>query len=779
MAEFRLKTKNESNVKDKPRVYFTCHPSDFGVHFERICSDILGAQDCAIFYTEDMAEPLSEENITLDLNRMNLVVVPVTFRLLSTDNRAMTVDIPYAMEHSIPVLPLMMESGIVEIYSRPDRFGERQFITPDSHETTEIAYEKKLRDYLGSVLTSDEVAQRVRAAFDAYIFLSYRKKDRVHANELMKLIHENPKYRDIAIWYDEFLSPGESFRENITRALSDSKIFALLVTPSLLETPNFVMDEEYPAARENGKPILPVEMTETDKEELSQKYEQIPATVSAEDNDTLYSSLADMLVDIAIAENDDDPEHNYLIGLAYLHGIDVEVNREKGMELIKWAADNGYIDAMKMIADIYENQGDYDGNLTYRKKICQYYQSKEHPDYPNLIPACNNLAIAYGRAGEYDSCLDLSKQIYELMVSIYGDEHPDTLVVANTLAIGYSNAGDYATALTFFEMICEKRKRLFGQEHPDTLMAMINLSAAYEAVGRYEEMLAVIENAHAICLLVFGEDHAQTLFALNNLCSAYDNLGQHDKMLVAAKAAYEGRCKLLGKAHPDTLRSLTVLANAHDNLGDYSTMLALTKEAYELAVATLGEEHPTTLLITTNLATAYGKMGEFSATLRLLERTIPILRRTLGDGHPQTLAAIDRLAIFYRNQNNIQGSLEMAKLTYEIKSAKLGEEHNETLYALINLATAYHAAEVRKEAAQTYYKAYALACKLLGEEHQLTLFALHGYIIVQIEIGQYEYALGALEFEYPLFCKVHGESDPRTVEIARLIAAIKNALGKN
>ena len=206
MAEFRIKTKNEANIKDKPRVYFTCHPSDFGAHFERICADILAAQDCAIFYTEEMAEPLSEENITLDLHRMNLVVVPVTFRLLSTDNRAMTVDIPYAMGNGIPVLPLMMESGIVEIYSRPDRFGERQFITPDSHETTEIAYEKKLRDFLDSVLTSGEMAKRVRAAFDAYIFLSYRKKDRVHANELMKLIHENPKYRDIAIWY--FLSAG-------------------------------------------------------------------------------------------------------------------------------------------------------------------------------------------------------------------------------------------------------------------------------------------------------------------------------------------------------------------------------------------------------------------------------------------------------------------------------------------------------------------------------------------------------------------------------------------
>ena len=34
MAEFKIKTKNEANIKDKPRVYFTCHPSDFGTHYK-------------------------------------------------------------------------------------------------------------------------------------------------------------------------------------------------------------------------------------------------------------------------------------------------------------------------------------------------------------------------------------------------------------------------------------------------------------------------------------------------------------------------------------------------------------------------------------------------------------------------------------------------------------------------------------------------------------------------------------------------------------------------
>ena len=147
MAEFKLRVKNQNNIKDKPRVYFTCHPDDFDKYLERVVSDLFKTQDCAIYYTENMSEPLSGENLELDLSRMNLFVVPVTLKLLVDENRAMTVDIPFAINSGIPILPLMMEDGIVEIYSRSDRFGERQFITPDSNEASEIAYGKKLSDF--------------------------------------------------------------------------------------------------------------------------------------------------------------------------------------------------------------------------------------------------------------------------------------------------------------------------------------------------------------------------------------------------------------------------------------------------------------------------------------------------------------------------------------------------------------------------------------------------------------------------------------------------------
>ena len=167
MAVFKLETKNKVDIDKKPRVYFTCHPDDFEKHFKKICDDIFKTHDCAIYYTEDMTEVVADDEKQVDLGRNNLFVVPVTFKLLTTPNRAMDEDFPYALKEHIPVLPIMMEPGIDEFYAKPDKFGELQYLNPHSTDPTEISYEEKLQKYLESVLISDELAKRVRAAFEA------------------------------------------------------------------------------------------------------------------------------------------------------------------------------------------------------------------------------------------------------------------------------------------------------------------------------------------------------------------------------------------------------------------------------------------------------------------------------------------------------------------------------------------------------------------------------------------------------------------------------------
>ncbi len=357
MAKILFKTKEQTNANGKPKVYFTCHPDDFDRYFEKICDDILNICDCAIYYTEDMTATISEKDMEIEIASNNLFIIPISHNLLTTSNRALDADFRYAKECGMPILPFMMESGLDKMYSEPDKFGELQYINPFSTDKTEIGYKEKLRKYLESIFVSDDLARRIRSEFDAYIFLSYRKKDRRYANELMHLIHANDELRDIAIWYDEFLTPGESFNENIVKILRESKLFALLVTPNLLEEPdgkpNFVMGEEYPKAKQSGMSILPAEMVKTDKALLGVKFDGIPECVDVYDEENFKASLLKAISDLAYRANDNNQEHNYLIGRAYLDGVDVEINRTRGFEMIVSAAKNGSIEAADALASMY------------------------------------------------------------------------------------------------------------------------------------------------------------------------------------------------------------------------------------------------------------------------------------------------------------------------------------------------------------------------------------------------------------------------------------------
>ena len=408
----KCKTLGGGSPNGKPRVFFTCHPADFERSFEKICADIFATQNCAIFYTPDMEYRIPQEDMELDITGMNLFVIPVSLKLLLEPNRAMDVDFPFAQNHGITVLPIMIDSGVESVYARPDKFGKRQYLDSITTDTTAVPYAEKLKKFLQSVLVDDEIAQRIRRAFDAYIFLSYRKKDRRFANDLMRLIHKEPLCRDIAIWYDEYLVPSEEFDENIRKALEKSELFTLLVTPNLINEENYVRTHEYPQARNSGKPILPIEAKKTDRKELEKQFEGIPKCINAKDGDIVTQALLERIKKIATAENDSELEHNFLIGLAYLDGIDMEVNRERAVKLITSAAEAGLIEAMEKLYDMY-NAGigvelDYRKSLYWAKRNAEqckkiYGEKDEH-----TLAAVHSLAVAYYNDGQYKAALEIN-----------------------------------------------------------------------------------------------------------------------------------------------------------------------------------------------------------------------------------------------------------------------------------------------------------------------------------------------------------------------------------
>lgn len=392
-CSMKYKTRGGTSPHGKPRVYFTGAEEDCGASFERISELILSMHNCVIYYEENPYAPELTEELLLG---MQLVVIAVTRRYIHQDTFAHNFVFRTAVQNHIPVLPILEESGIEAAFNR--KCGNIQFLNLNSADATEISSVRKLELFLNAVLIGDELSERIKQAFDAYVFLSYRKKDRKYANELMQLIHSNEMCRDLAIWYDEYLIPGENFNQAIEAALNQCDLFTLLVTENLLEKPNYVMDMEYPAARKAGKTIFPVLMSQTDETRLKEYYEDMPhPTEPAHLDDALQKAFADILR----PERNNSPKHLFFIGLAYLEGIYVEVNHGRAREMIEAAAEQGLTEAMQKLSDMYLHGNgvsvDYAAAIAWKRKLADAYKKEYDTDgNKNSLIGCFEALLSVG-----------------------------------------------------------------------------------------------------------------------------------------------------------------------------------------------------------------------------------------------------------------------------------------------------------------------------------------------------------------------------------------------
>lgn len=596
MASFKVRTKDSSSPKNKPGVYFTCHPEDTN-WLDKICQDIFKTHDCAIYYTDDMTAPLDDSSMEADFGRMNLFVVPVSYNLLRSENRAMDTDLTYAKEKNIPILPLMTEPGIDAHYSRGDKFGERQYLVPCYEGAEAETYRTKLNKYLDTILVSREMAERIRAEFDAYIFLSYRKKDKKYAHQLIKTIHSIPACRDTAVWYDEFLTPGESFTGNIESAMEQSKLFALLVTPSIVEEGNYVIREEYPSAKRMGMKILPTEMVDTDREKLKAAFEDLPPTVRTEDNE-FADTLIEAVGRLANRENDDNTEHNYLIGLAYLDGIDVEIDYQRALDMILAAAEKRLPSAMEKMYEMYLNgkgvKHDYIEAAKWAERMHDLCLARDGEESEESIKWMVKTGEALMEDEiSFDKAYEISKKAYEASLKIYGSHHAESMNILYQCCVcwcneHYNDCTKMLEGIKMAKMLYKRRSELLGEDHEDTLSAanMVGICRSAYNGGSITRLLPILRFSDAEALdwfeiayrgyeKIYGEDHPDTLTTLFNFGAtvAYNNKNKGTEIMLDA---YERIRAIHGAQYSKTIE-------LEGSLVRYLLFAKRKKEALEIA----------------------------------------------------------------------------------------------------------------------------------------------------------------------------------------------------
>lgn len=262
----------------KKGILLSVHPADRYLYLELIKNTVLNMGDYAVYYA-----PFPMDGIFPDFSHISLVIMAVTEKYLVWQNSGFSSEAIPATQKSIPVLPLMMEKGLSNLFNT--RCGKLQYV--DCTDPEQIP--KKLQKHLPHAL--DGHNDRQSEGVLRRVFISYRKRDIDYLNRLSGAITAHPQSKHVCLWYDTGLLPGENYSDAILDALNTCDLYVLLVTPSLLEEGNYVYRVEYPLAVQKGKPIVAVEMQKTDKTRLLQMYPSLPKCITEKQVDALFARL--------------------------------------------------------------------------------------------------------------------------------------------------------------------------------------------------------------------------------------------------------------------------------------------------------------------------------------------------------------------------------------------------------------------------------------------------------------------------------------------------------
>ena len=793
----QVKTKGGSDPHGKRRVFFACHPDDFDSCFTSICTDIFRTHDCAIFYTDDPVQPF--EDINTDLAQINMFVIAVTLRLLTEPNYAADIILPFSQSAHVPLLPIMLEPGLDELYSR--KFGELQYLdfcnrvgrNSDHHDPTTISYEDKLKKYLESVLISDQLARRIRSAFDAYVFLSYRKKDRKYANELMKQIHDDPVCRDIAIWYDEFLVPGESFNTAIEEALEKSRLFTLLVTPNLINEENYVHTVEYPAARKISKQILPVEMVLTDRRELARQYAGIPECSDLRD-ESFRTRFAEALSLVAKEENDTDDLHNFLIGLAYLDGIDVEKNTERGIALITRSAEHGLSEAIDKLVDMYHDgigvPINWETCIKWLEAGVAAARKKYGTNNSTLRKRMKRLGILYYESGRYHEALEILEKVCRSEKKVFGKENETTLETLEYTASIYSAMGDFDKAIELLAEILTIREEEYGKSDIRTAATWEYIAGVFSLGGNYTKAMEILLNeVKDVYRKTYGETGKEYLRVMKKAFDLwlvdFEGPDQCRKLYgLYNDTLYKLYVLSYGKYHPETLDIIHSLAICENYLGESEEALKTLRYVYDNQIKVLGENSPTLCGTLRSIAIVYDSLGEYQKSLEYDTKAYELQRKLSGDNFPKTLTSLYFLGADHMMLGENDKALDIFTKVYNARKEILGDTHPDTIQALTGIAEIHRLNEDTDKALELLSEAYRLEKSRCVDPDEATeyesddaLDILTSMVKIYQENEEYEKALPLCRKVYEVLKPVRSDTDsPKLTDITKSLADIYSGL---
>jgi tetratricopeptide (TPR) repeat protein len=706
--------------------YHGCNTAERDAIISDLHSTDVGAS-CLVLYLENPCD-IDENKLSNEISEAKVLIIWDTSEILED---AMSGKLPLeyyvAKKEKKPIIPILRYDCPFETFKKV--FGDTHCISKpyddkfDDEQNKE--YKTSLKAQLDKFLVPDEIIKLINAkAFTGSIFVGYRKHEREEARRFMKAFHDLEGCVSISIRYDNFLTAGKNFNNEIKEIITDKNTLALalVVTPDLATKNNYVQRIEYPLAQEIGKPVVPIEVKRTPYSQFVECFPGAGMPIPLEDTISLQATMHRELGKTAFVK-DLDNERAYLLGMAFLMSINVERDFDRAVRLLADATEDyteASANAVEQLANIYEN-GIWT-NINYYEALKWYQKAliinekvfgKEHP---NIVNIYNNIAVVYQKQGMYPKALEWYDKALAVNEEILGKEHPDTATIYNNFAFVYYSQGEYSEASEWYHKALVISEKMPGKEHPDTATIYNNIALVCDGQGDYLEALEWHQKALAISEKILGKEHPDTATTYNNIANINQKQGEYEKALDWYKKALIIHKKIQGDIHPDTAGTYNNMALAYNNLGEYHKALKLYDKALEIHLKVLGKDHPSIAVTYNNIADTYLNQGKYSKAFEWHYKALEIREKVLGK-HPLTAITYNNIALVYYSQGMNSEALEWCQKALEIRIEILGNEHHDTAMSYNSIAAIYQNQEKYSEALKLYQKALKIKKKTLDKEH--------------------------------------------------------------
>lgn len=563
-------------------------------YFDEISDEFLNVQSFNIYYYDNPDEvDFNSDEVYRQLSSSQLFVIPVSNEILKSNDGIVEREIKIAYQNGIAILPIAVEKPegkFIDIFT--EKFGQLQYLLRSDEDSTTIPYLEKMHKFLNESLLDSDTISKIQNAYKKKIFISYRKVDRNYTLNLLDKLSSVQKMTDTTIWYDEFLSLGLSYEEDIYQSIRECDVFILIVTPRILQKnnygeDNFVVTHEYPLAQKYNKKIIPVLFEDVDESELNRLFNNLPKPISAYDTE----KIEEVICEITDKKNSSDitADTYFYLSLGYLWGIDVKKDIDKALKLMNMAIDMNpeYADILKGV--IYKYTHSYGVTRNYKivdniqqliiKTAYEKYKSDRSIDsILEYITECVRMSQYQMNFGDVNSFKNSAENIIgdifkvgNLILEIDGNHDKFTEKLLEISMYLYEQIELSREVMLQLKLLNVLDKFIeLNNKVPVTIDVLRIESVVYYRISRMIEKnnLEYIEKAHKFAKIVFSK--TQSFKDLHNLAETKFFMGAVNKM----NKNYDKACVMMLDAI-NIRKSLEISSgefekNVEDNFENYN-----------------------------------------------------------------------------------------------------------------------------------------------------------------------------------------------------------------